>query len=640
MEKYLIAFCLLFAFDGLAQAPQGFSFQGIANDVAGKPIIDKDIKVEIKLLQGSGTGTILYKEVHQAHTNTNGLYSLSVGMGVPSLNLFSDIEWKNSPIFISVGLDSNNGNNFVLAGITQLLSVPYALFAEKSNINNCHSHVIISGNISEQEVLQKLKEQVGECTEFIWILNTSKITTLDLKGLNHLIELRIENNALLKEVLLPDLKNVELDISILNNPKLSNLNFSDLKSVGGSLTLINCGVNFLEFPLLESVDANLSVSENNQLTSFLVPKLLETSSILILNNQIIPKVDFPELLRVNNEFQITTNKLMNSCFLNKLKEIKKLTLQGNDALNSLSLTQLSQINDELIINSCNSLSIIEFISVVKVRKVSIYENSNLKEVRFPILNDCFIWQLNDNLLLETCVIPALKTLGRFAFVRNSSLTNLGGSNIEHLSYLYLENNQKLQVINFNNLISVINIDIINNNSVTNIDFNSLLECTEQFNLTNCDLITSFSLPSASKLGGITILSNKKLSEIFLSQLIECADIYLNENIDLIVLDINSLKSITGNQFSAGAILCVNNLKMSSLKMDNLRSINSGVLSLTNNSISSIQVNYVLKIMNSIRPFVNNYRKFLTDQNPLAPPTGQGLNDKESLIFNGNGVYTD
>jgi hypothetical protein len=118
----------------IAQVPQAFSFQGIAVDEQDNPISEKGIKIQIGLLQGSPTGMVQYQETHQVTTLKNGLYSLSVGQGMTMTGVFSEIDWSNIPIYISVGIDINGGNNYVLAGISQLLSVPYALEAGNVHI--------------------------------------------------------------------------------------------------------------------------------------------------------------------------------------------------------------------------------------------------------------------------------------------------------------------------------------------------------------------------------------------------------------------------------------------------------------------------------------------------------------------------
>lgn len=117
-----------------SQVPQAISFQGIATDGNDLPLIDQTINIEVKIIQGSISGQTMYSETHLTETNQNGLYSLSIGLGNVQFGAFAEIDWANTPMFVSVGIDLVGGNSFTHIGTSQLLSVPYALMANKSNI--------------------------------------------------------------------------------------------------------------------------------------------------------------------------------------------------------------------------------------------------------------------------------------------------------------------------------------------------------------------------------------------------------------------------------------------------------------------------------------------------------------------------
>jgi hypothetical protein len=79
--------------------------------------------IQLIILQGSATGTEVYNETHSVTTNELGLVSLALGSKSPGS--FSDIDWSTGSYFLKVVV---NGTEM---GTSQLLSVPYALFAEK-----------------------------------------------------------------------------------------------------------------------------------------------------------------------------------------------------------------------------------------------------------------------------------------------------------------------------------------------------------------------------------------------------------------------------------------------------------------------------------------------------------------------------
>ncbi|MCK5838408.1 MAG: hypothetical protein KAG99_01110, partial [Bacteroidales bacterium] len=115
-----------------AQAPQAFKYQAIARDHDGTILSNQQISVEVKLIQGSNRGVAVYSEQHFTTTNDFGLISLTIGQGVERTGDFRNIDWSIDSYLVEIGLDKSGGTNFEVMGIAQLLSVPYALYAEQS----------------------------------------------------------------------------------------------------------------------------------------------------------------------------------------------------------------------------------------------------------------------------------------------------------------------------------------------------------------------------------------------------------------------------------------------------------------------------------------------------------------------------
>jgi uncharacterized protein (TIGR02145 family) len=82
--------------------------------------------MQISILQGSGSGTVVYSETQTPATNGNGLVSIEIGGGAG----FSNINWAAGPYFIKTETDPAGGTNYTITGTVQLLSVPYALHAK------------------------------------------------------------------------------------------------------------------------------------------------------------------------------------------------------------------------------------------------------------------------------------------------------------------------------------------------------------------------------------------------------------------------------------------------------------------------------------------------------------------------------
>jgi hypothetical protein len=112
-----------------AQVPQGFSYQAVALNSSGTAVASAPVRVRLSILESSATGTASYVETHNPTTNNAGLFTLTIGMGTPTTGTFANINWSQNSKFLKVELDVANGTNYVTIGASQLLSVPYAMYA-------------------------------------------------------------------------------------------------------------------------------------------------------------------------------------------------------------------------------------------------------------------------------------------------------------------------------------------------------------------------------------------------------------------------------------------------------------------------------------------------------------------------------
>jgi uncharacterized protein (TIGR02145 family) len=130
MKKvYLLLFCFVYFLKLTAQQPQQFSYQTVVRGSDNLLVVNKMIGIRISLLQGSENGDVVYVEKHTPSTNANGLASIAIGTGSNVLGNFSAINWSKGPYFIKTETDPAGISNYSLTTISQLLSVPYALYA-------------------------------------------------------------------------------------------------------------------------------------------------------------------------------------------------------------------------------------------------------------------------------------------------------------------------------------------------------------------------------------------------------------------------------------------------------------------------------------------------------------------------------
>lgn len=128
----IVCAIMLLSIQLFAQAPQGFNYQGVARNFAGEPLPGQNISIKVSILNSSPTGTVVYTETHILTTNNMGLFTINIGNGT-TIDNFEDISWATGDSkWLKIEMDVTGGSSYILMGTSQLLSVPYALYSEKS----------------------------------------------------------------------------------------------------------------------------------------------------------------------------------------------------------------------------------------------------------------------------------------------------------------------------------------------------------------------------------------------------------------------------------------------------------------------------------------------------------------------------
>jgi hypothetical protein len=134
MRKIITGSILIFVVSlaVFSQSPQSFQYQSVVRDAGGNPVINQPVGFEINIQMGPPLGTIVYTETHQVTTNDYGIATLAIGAGTVTMGDFSTITWSTGNWFVMIGVDISGGTNYVNMGSTQLLSVPYAMYAQEA----------------------------------------------------------------------------------------------------------------------------------------------------------------------------------------------------------------------------------------------------------------------------------------------------------------------------------------------------------------------------------------------------------------------------------------------------------------------------------------------------------------------------
>ena len=112
--------------------PQGISYQAVARTSAGTVIANQAVKLRLSVCPNAAGTLPAYVETQAATTSALGLLNVTLGQGTVVSGTFATINWGTGSYWVKTEIDPAGGVAFQSLGTTQLLSVPYALYAKNS----------------------------------------------------------------------------------------------------------------------------------------------------------------------------------------------------------------------------------------------------------------------------------------------------------------------------------------------------------------------------------------------------------------------------------------------------------------------------------------------------------------------------
>jgi hypothetical protein len=376
---------IFFIINTFAQAPQKMSYQAVIRNNSNALVISKAVGMRVSILQGSATGTEVYKEIYNPNpeTNANGLVTIEIGGGVPLTGSFASINWASGPYFIKTEIDPNGGTAYTITGTSQLLSVPYALYA--GNVVNGGGKPILylEGDITNTQAQAKIAAEVGPNTQQVFIDKCTVLTAIDLSIITGAVSINISNNENLQTINLSKLE-VCRDIEITNCPKLNTLSFSALKQLSylyiSQTALTSLSLN----ALTEKTKASIELNSNPQLATVTAQNIIKADNITITQNKLLTTVSLPALQFAENIY-VDNNDQINGLNFQSLKAVGNLNLTSNQILTNIGLPQLQSVRYLYIVanNNVNSLS---FPALTTAGLIQIFENNNLSSIQLQNLS--------------------------------------------------------------------------------------------------------------------------------------------------------------------------------------------------------------------------------------------------------------
>ncbi len=201
-----IILLILFPLFGFSQAPQKINFQSILRNTNGEIIANKAVSLKISILSGLINGSSVYSETHTKTTDASGLISLQIGNGTVLSGIFADIAWGNAPHFIKLEADFSGGNNFVLLGTQELMSVPYALYASKTDTSSLNLVNRFNSKVNITDTSSMLSNYNTSLNNKLNITDTASMLASYLKkneDCNYLMQSllsKLQNNLILTDI--------------------------------------------------------------------------------------------------------------------------------------------------------------------------------------------------------------------------------------------------------------------------------------------------------------------------------------------------------------------------------------------------------------------------------------------------------
>ena len=152
------------------------------------------------------------------------------------------------------------------------------------------------------------------------------------------------------------------------------------------------------------------------------------------------------------------------------------------------------------------------------------------------------------------------------------------------------------------------------------------------NITNAQAAAQIAAEFGPYTENIYINNTSGLTSVDLSMFTKLIELRILDNANLKSINLSSLSGIYGN------CIISRNPFLTTIQFSSLTSVQSD-FSLSNNALPSAQINTILNILLTVTPATGKYIQ-LSNQTPPAPPTGQGIIDKQTLINAGNTVNTD
>ncbi len=257
-------------FSQLLGQTQAIHYSGVAVGSNGQALRNKQIQLQLAILEGDSLANPVFIERHLVRTDQNGAFSTIIGRAQAIFGSFDDIDWANFPVYLRVELDPNGGTNFQVIAIDEFLPVPYAIFTGESGNQNDHDR----DSTNEFQDLSILGDQLT-ISDGNTITLPGDINDHDRDSTNEFQNLSILGD----ELTISEGNTIRLPTDINDHDRDSTNEFQNLSILGDQLTISDGNTITLpgdpddhdrdstnEFQDLSILGDQLTISEGNTIT--------------------------------------------------------------------------------------------------------------------------------------------------------------------------------------------------------------------------------------------------------------------------------------------------------------------------------------------------------------------------------------
>lgn len=558
------------------------------------------------------------------------------------------------------------------------------------------AYLILNGDISDAEAAERIRQDLGPATQFVWVINTTQLTNVEIPTMKELLSIKVNNNRALERISFADLNQAIDEIEVANNENLNEFNVQSLKRMFNARFQNNDSLNQLEFPAIESIEGRFNVTENHHLDEIRFPSLKEMNgSFYFSNNDNLNDLAFPQLEVVHQDITVDQNSRLKRIEWKNLTRIDgSFYVSGNSVLEKFELAHLAEVSDNISVQNNNSLETFEWQNLGVIGgDFLITSNQTIKSIDVPLLNRVKgSLSLSFNPKMRKTRWPTLKTVeGDIIINSQDTLESLYFENLEdvkgnilfhnnpYLSEIYVPSLHTLggafelqgaaaDSLSLPQLRLCGGIQIGSNVNLTHVDIPNLVEVKALTDKARDDIrrglaihqnssLSQIHLPKLKEIHGeVEVTHNQELREVklpellFISRSTRLSDLTsfilweapkLNEvGGDLIVksndnLDVLRLPALT----QLGGITEISfNSELRRIELPNLNSINGHFIA-SHNSLKPSTIDALLQTIVSAPPPKDARIRFNL-QRPAASPSWKGLRASRELKRKGYDIVTD